>query len=267
MKHKNGNWIWILDKGKVIERDEKGNPIRMAGTHLDITKRKEAENELIHTQNQLSLLYANLANIREDERKVIARELHDELGQVLTSLNMNLSLLKNNVKNKLLDETRLINELEDMSKIIDESKINIKKLIRTLRPEYLDNLGLIPALNHLVEEFSKNTNMNIDFNYNDEDIRIEPNKENIIYRLVQESLTNIIKHANASTVNIKMHYENSTLTLTIEDDGKGINSADFHKIDSFGLLGMRERVSQIGSNLVISGLPEKGTKLSVAIKV
>lgn len=265
MKHKSGRLIWILDRGKVIERDEEGNPVRLAGTHLDITDRKYAENQLKFAQKQLRLLFTNLDKIREDERKAIARELHDELGQVLTSLNMNLSLLKNNVKKGKFDENQLLSELDEMSIIIDESKSNIKELIRSLRPEYLDNLGLIPALNFLIEEFGKNSKINVKFDYNFEEIDIDPHIENIIYRVIQESLTNIVKYANAKNVEITLVLNKNILSTRIFDDGIGIDWQDLQKKDSFGLLGMKERLAQIGSELLINGEKEKGTILSFEI--
>ncbi|MBK7106287.1 MAG: PAS domain S-box protein [Ignavibacteriae bacterium] len=261
MKHKNGKSIWILDKGKVVERDSNGNPKRLAGTHLDISARKEAEIELINTKNQLRALFANIDNIREDERKNLARELHDELGQVLTSLNMNLSLLKNNIDHNLYDEKLLLNDLDEMSQIVDTSKINIKKLIRSLRPEYLDNLGLVPALNHLVDEFKKNKKLIINFNFNFEEVNINSQKENIIYRVIQESLSNIVKHANASNVEVNLFLTEEKLNVLINDDGIGINTKDFKKENSFGIIGMKERLSQIGSELIIKSEENLGTSI------
>ncbi|MBK8945986.1 MAG: PAS domain S-box protein [Ignavibacteriae bacterium] len=267
IKHKNGNWIWILDKGKVVEKNVNGKPQRVAGTHMDISARKEAEIELNKTKDQLRALFANIDNVREDERKNLARELHDELGQVLTSLNMNLSLLKNNIENNLFDNNQLISELTEMSEIIDESKINMKKLIRSLRPEYLDNLGLIPAINHLIEEFNKNKSVCINLNCNFDEINFDPKKENILYRVVQETLTNIIKHAKASKVEVNLFIDDSKLFVNISDDGIGINSTDYYKENSFGIIGMRERLSQIGSDLEIVSEQKKGTKISFEISM
>ncbi|MFZ1290356.1 MAG: PAS domain S-box protein [Melioribacteraceae bacterium] len=231
----------------------------------DITARMEAENELKKTQNQLRALFANIDNIREDERKILARELHDELGQVLTSLNMNLSLLKNNIEHNLYDEKQLISDLDEISQIVNASKINIKKIIRSLRPEYLDNLGLIPALNHLIEEYQKSKNININFIHNFDEANIDSQKENIVYRVIQESLTNITKHAHATNVEVNLFLDEGKLKVIINDDGIGINLKDINKENSFGLIGMKERLSQIGSELEINGNQNSGTNLNFVI--
>ncbi len=257
-----GTIIWVETTSEPIEYEGKEGTLVFV---KDVTSRKETEDKLRSTQDQLRLLFANLDNIREEERKTIARELHDELGQVLTSLNMNLSLLKNNVKNGMFNETQLLSELNEMSHIIDDSKKNIKELIRSLRPEYLDNLGLIPALTFLVEEFKNNSEINVEFIHNFEEIEMGSHKENIIYRVIQESLTNIGKYAKANNVEISLILKDYKLSTKIVDDGIGICSEDLQKKDSFGLLGMRERLAQIGSELFISGEKEKGTTLSFII--
>lgn len=267
MLHKNGSLIWVLDKGKVIDRDNNGNPIRITGTHLDITNRKEAEESLKTTQRQLRSLFTNLDKIKEQDNKLLARELHDELGQVLTSLRMNLSLLKNHLQNNTLDKKKLLIEFEEMSYIIDESKINIKNLIRSLRPEYLDNLGLITALDHHIKEFKRNTDIKVNFNHNLFEIKLDQHIENIIYRTIQESLTNVAQHAEADKVNIELNLSANKLTAMITDNGKGINKDDLKKINSFGILGIKERLQQFNSQLKIESEKGNGTKLSFKIDI
>jgi PAS domain S-box-containing protein len=267
MLHKNGSLIWVLDKGKVIDRDNNGNPLRITGTHLDITNRKEAEESLQTTQKQLRALFTNLDKIKEQDSKLLARELHDELGQVLTSLRMNLSLLKNHLQNNTLDKKKLLIEFEEMSNIIDESKKNIKNLIRSLRPEYLDNLGLITALDHHIKEFNRNTDIKVNFKHNLSEIKLDQHIENIIYRTIQESLTNVAQHAEADKVDIELNLSANELIVLITDNGKGINPNDLKKINSFGILGIKERLQQYNSQLNIDSEIGNGTKLSFKIKI
>ncbi|MBK7981881.1 MAG: PAS domain S-box protein [Ignavibacteriae bacterium] len=264
LKHKNGKWIWILDKGKIIERDQKGQPLILAGTHLDITAKKEAEIELVNARNQLKALFANIDRITEEERKTLARDLHDELGQVLTSLKMNISFLKSKIEQKSYDDVKILLELEEMTNIIDLSKTNVKNLIRSLRPECLDNLGLIPALNYLIDEFRKATKITMDFKHNFEELKIDAQKENTIYRVIQESLTNISKHSKASKSQIIILMNDNKINVTISDNGIGFQGNELKKINSFGIIGIKERLSQIGSELKIDS-NETGTILNFEI--
>lgn len=128
----------------------------------------------------MKALFANIDRITEEERKTLARDLHDELGQVLTSLKMNISFLKSKIEQKSYDDVKILLELEEMTNIIDLSKTNVKNLIRSLRPEYLDNLGLIPALNYLIDEFRKATKITMDFKHNFEELKIDAQKK-ILY--------------------------------------------------------------------------------------
>lgn len=235
-------------------------------TLSDITEVKKYIDELRESREQIRAMFTKLDIVLEEERKMLARELHDELGQVLTSIKMNLSLLHNSIKNKNYDEEYLLAEMLEMQSNIDMSNKTMRNLIQFLRPEYLDNLGLIIALKHHFEEFQKKNDLNISFTYSDEDLNIKPYIENAVFKVIQEALNNVLKHAKAKNVRVIILDDVDSISVEIDDDGIGINPNDYNKSRSFGILGMKERLSAIKSHLVIESIPGKGTKLRFSVK-
>ena len=215
----------------------------------DITEQKRTDQKLEEMNNRLRELFANLDNMREEERKTVARELHDELGQVITSIKMNLSLLQNSVQKDKYDKEYIVSEINEMQHIIDISKDNIKDLIRYLRPEFLDNLGIIVALNHIIDQTIKNSGVEIEFNHNVENIVLKPEVENTIFRVIQEGITNIIKHSKATKIKINLLLNSNILNVSISDNGVGIKISDLKKKNSLGIVGIQERLKIIGSKL------------------
>lgn len=236
-------------------------------TLIDITDRKIAEEKVIKSREELRLLSAHLQNVREDERMNLAREMHDEVGQILTSIKMNLSLMRRQVKDKekKFQTKELEKEITSMSEMVDHAVVRLRKMITELRPELLDKLGLIPALEWYVEEYEKETKIKSEFKCDFEELLLDHNLELTIFRIIQEALTNVVRHSSAKRVSIKVIKMKDYILVEIIDDGKGITEEELKRKESFGLLGMRERANIVGGKIEIEGVPGKGTTVRFAL--
>lgn len=224
------------------------------------TERKEAELQLLQHQQNLQKLSNQLIRAHEEERVRLSRELHDELGQAITALSIDLSRL-----DKLIFENQAKDILSGMKKIINLLDNKIRNIEAQLRPGILDDLGLVSALEWLTEEFQGRNNMVIRFSNHVDDSIIENELAITIYRIFQEGLTNIVRHAESSHVSIHMDIVDDRIRLIIKDNGRGITQSDIEKKGSFGLMGMKERVAFMGGELHIQGKPGIGTTLTVMI--
>jgi len=231
------------------------------GIIRDITERKEAEQKLQKAYDGLREVSRRLDNAEEAERKRIARELHDEFGQVLTVLKFDLAWIVRMVKGDFaaLRETELIGKLQSMTDLTDKSIQTIRRIASSLRPPLLDDLGLIPALEWQTREFQVRTGItcNLFCPPTMNQVEIAQEHATALFRITQELLTNVMRHAQASCVNIEFKEEEGILILKVEDNGVGIK--DDQGTHSLGLLGIRERVGILGGDFTILGEPGKGT--------
>ena len=237
-------------------------------TLIDITDRKIAEEKVIKSREELRLLSAHLQNVREDERKNLAREMHDELGQILSSLKMNFVLMQRQIKDskKELCKKKISEEIQSATVVVDKAVMRVRKLITQLRPELLDKLGLIPALEWYVEEFYKESKLKCQLVSEFENLELTSDVELTIFRTVQEALTNVVKHSGADKVVVKLFKEMGNLIVEINDNGKGFVEEEARKKGSFGLLGMRERAGVIGGIIEIESKLQKGTTVRLILK-
>ncbi|QQS36686.1 MAG: transporter substrate-binding domain-containing protein [Ignavibacteriales bacterium] len=235
----------------------------------DVTEKLIAEEELRNSKEQLRQLAANLQNIREEERTAVAREIHDELGQVLTYLKINLTLLGKNISSGDQSHHKFDfqSEIKGMTEIIDKAVKRIRKLITELRPEVLDNLGLIPALEWQIQEFSEKTGIKHSFKKAMDDLEINNQAAIAVFRIFQEALTNVVKHASATEVCVNLYSKDSKLMMDISDNGVGIDKTKLEKKKTFGLLGMKERTIILGGNFKIDSDDGKGTRLSIEVPI
>ncbi len=236
----------------------------------DITERKRAEQELRLSREYLRNLYDNLQTIREEERKRIARELHDDLGQTLGAVRIDLTLLRNELP---ADTPALEKNAALIDKLLLSAITSVRRISSDLRPRPLDDLGLVPALQMLAGEFSQRHNVPCEVIAPSDDVPLPDEIASPLFRMVQESLNNVAKHAGATTVRIELNVDENSLSLTIADDGKGLLAADTNKADSFGLIGMRERAWAMGGSLDIwssdlnsdPNQMRKGTTVTISI--
>jgi PAS domain S-box-containing protein len=235
---------------------------RVVITYENITDRKRAACELELSRHQLRQLSAHLQSIREKERTRIARELHDELGQLLTALNTDLILLKNKIP---AEQKILSDRVESMSSLVDLSMQTVKRIYMGLRPGMLDHLGLTAAIAWQADEFSRRTGITCNVSFNPEDMAIDPDLTTTIFRIFQETLTNVQRHAKATQVTVRLKATDDHLEFIVKDNGKGIADQQLRKPDSFGLLGIQERVYHWGGREAIVGKIGKGTTITINI--
>jgi signal transduction histidine kinase len=228
----------------------------------DITLRKQNEETMLQQQQELRELSARVLEAREEEKTRIARELHDELGQLLTALKMDLAWLRERLPET---GTELAARADGMSALLDRTVSSSRRIASDLRPLMLDDLGLAEAAQWLVEDFAKRSAIRVEMQA-PEDLALEALSKGAataLYRALQESLTNIARHSGAKSAWIVLAQENGTLHLEIEDDGRGIAAEDLAKASSLGLKGMRERIAYYGGSLEVARAPRGGTRLRV----
>lgn len=230
----------------------------------DITERKQAEEKLKKSSKLLRDLATHLQTIREEERTMIAREIHDELGQVLTALKIQISLLGNKLNPDQISQKEKINSLTDL---IDQSVESVQKISAKLRPTILDELGLIAAIEWQTEEFEKLTNIKCSLVLPKDDLKLDPDKSTAIFRIFQEALTNVARHSEADKVNISLLTDQSILNLEVIDNGKGISTEQIKDFKSLGIHGMEERAMIFGGQVTFDGFSGKGTKVKVEIPI
>ena len=258
---KNGSKIWISEHARAIY-NSLGNLQYYEGCVEDITVRKRAEEELKSSREQLRRLSAYIESAREEERMYIAREIHDELGQMLTALKMELFCLNRTAKDKNL----LIEKTKSMSDMIDAAIKTVKRISSALRPTLLDDLGLVAAIEWQAEEFQKRTGISCELFSDIEDLHLERNVSVAFYRILQEALTNVARHSDATLVKVTFSIKDTgDVLLEVCDNGKGITEPQISGPQSFGLTGIRERVYLLGGEVDIRGRAATGTTLRVEI--
>lgn len=225
----------------------------------DITERKVAKEKMALYHDELTQLSATLQSIREEERKHIARELHDDLGQLLAALRMDLSLLQRD--SVLTGKTQ--QTINSMDQLLLTSITTLRRIATDLRPRALDEGGLYFALQTLQKDFSQRHGIACDLQANEEQLTLDDARSTAIFRIIQESLTNVVRHADATEVQISFERSPDTLSFSITDNGKGIEADEMRKSRSFGLVGMRERVKAMHGEFLVDSQPGEGTQLKI----
>ncbi|MGD0755993.1 MAG: ATP-binding protein [Bacteroidales bacterium] len=252
----NGNLIWTnVNAAPVAFPDWKVVIIT-----TDITERKQAEEEVRKSKKLLENLHKHLNEMLESERALISREIHDQIGQSLTALKLDLNWMYKYVGTK----PEVVMKLDNMIELISNTIKDVQRISSELRPGILDDLGLAAAIEWYSGEFEERTGIRCRLKLDDS---ISGNSQNdlVFFRVLQEALTNIIRHANASIVSIKLHQSKQGSTLTIKDNGIGMHLEKVESGNPLGLIGMRERIRQVGGTLYISSGIGQGTKLTIFI--
>jgi signal transduction histidine kinase len=245
----------------VLSKNSNGEFINSFTTAIDLTESRKAEEKIRKNNDQLRQLAANLQNIREKERARIGREIHDELGQWLTVLKMEISRV-NKIKN---DETKLNEAIEEMLSQVDGCIQSSRKISTELRPTLIDDLGLIAALEWQAEEFEKRTGIHSAFTTGITDLDIPPDYTIALFRIFQESLTNVARHSDATSVKSEFYIDEGNIILKIIDDGKGFDATNLDSRKTLGLIGMQERTLLMNGSYEIHSAPGKGTEIRVII--
>ena len=228
----------------------------------DVTERIRAEEALRHSQTELRELAYATNSVREQEKSRIARELHDELGQALTALKLDLTWLSERLP---AGQEAIAEKLGAMQAMIDGTVAATRRISADLRPMMLDDLGLVPAAEWLVQEFTQRTGIPCELRVASPELELKDPHATAVFRILQESLTNVARHAQAQRVEVALGRVDGTVTLNVRDDGRGFSLDDPRRPNAFGLMGLRERVSLLGGEIRIESQPGRGTVLYVQI--
>lgn len=236
----------------------------LLGVGMDMTDRVKAENELRQSHEQLRQLSSHLQTIREEERTNIAREIHDELGQQLTGLKMDITWLGKKVSK---ESDFVSSKIESILSLIDDIIKTVRKISSDLRPGVLDDLGLVAALEWQSTEFQKRSGIKSVFKSGLDGHQFDRQTGTGVFRIYQEALTNIMRHAQATEVSASLQMQAGGLILTVNDNGKGFNTGSIGSKKTLGLIGMKERAFMMGGELEITSVEGKGTALTLKVPI
>lgn len=255
--------VLLISKIRVLQNNlEETIKQRTLALLNEIEENKTAQNKILHQSSQLSMLYKRIESIREEQNKRIAREIHDELGQSLTGVNLEVMW----IAKKRSNDTDLVERMHVISEIITSTISSIRKISRDLRPRLLDQLGLIAAIEGMVNEVQKRTPIKISMTLPEENITIDTDTSNTVYRIVQEAVTNTVRHSNCSEADIIIRKTpENLLNILIKDNGIGFNSEKAENGKTLGLVGMHERAKTINSKLEIITAENKGTEVELVV--
>jgi PAS domain S-box-containing protein len=259
--NKNGEMICLLTNGVPL-LDNEGNLKGYRGVDKDITEFKKNETAIKNMNEMMSKLYQRLENIRENEQAQISRNIHDQLGQSLTSLKFDLGTLINQTESGSDEEVKLAGMIEMVTQIIK----NVQRISSELRPPALDELGLSAAMEWYCEDFMERTGLQVIMELDDVQTK-NMNKNLALYKVLQEALTNVIRHSSAENVLVKLCVSGKDILLIIKDDGIGITPDKIASFKSLGILGMFERIRQYGGDVEITNPDKKGTEVKVRLSI
>jgi two-component system, NarL family, sensor histidine kinase UhpB len=265
----------ILTKGKGLRHlrtkkipilDETGQPLYLLGISEDITERKQAENQLQRSFELLRSLSQRLDVVREQERTRIARELHDELGVRMTCMKMDLSRLLSMIRESVFPREKMEEKIRSMNAEIDATIAEVQRLAAELRPGVLDDLGLVAAIEWQCQDFERRSGIRCLCEASFDQIMMSPTRATAAFRICQEALVNVARHAKATFVRVLVKESGDDVLIEIQDNGQGIPPGKVNDAASLGLLGMKERSMAIGGKLEIAGWPGKGTTVTLRLR-
>jgi two-component system sensor histidine kinase UhpB len=247
--------------GEVI-RDSAGRTTSMLWSVLDITEQKRTEDALRASAEQLTALSRRLVDVQEAERRQLSRELHDRVGQNLTALSINLDILRT-----ALDDDAHRARLSDSAALLESTVDSIEDVMAELRPPMLDDYGLYPALNWYARDFSQRTGIGVEVLGSEGAERPAPEIEITLFRIAQEALTNVAKHAGATRVQIELDHATDRCILTVTDNGIGIERVrlDSRERRGFGMVTMRERTQAVGGHFHVRNVRSGGTQIAIEV--
>lgn len=266
VRHKNGSWRWL--EGTLRNLIEEASVGAIVNNYRDITGRKQAEEQLRKTTEDLRALSESILYAREQEGARIAREIHDELGSALTSLKWDLEGIDRAISTAS-DQSQLSpirKRIEEMTRLMDRTINVVRRIASELRPSVLDDLGLSEALEWQAQQFQERTGIICKCDSSLQDVDLTDEQATAVFRIFQEALTNILRHAQATQVRFVMQEDGEEFRLTITDNGRGITDEERSGQRSLGLLGMRERAYLIGGTVDISGSKGRGTVVTVRVR-
>ena len=261
-----GRETYHMANGRTL-KDESGKVVKLYGTAQDITARKRAEENLRTSEEQLRALLERFHTAQEEERTRVAREIHDELGQLLTGLKMDVRWIERKLSEPGIPAAfnPLLERIVAASELTDATIAAVQKIAAELRPGALDKLGLAAALTQRARRFQERTSIACTVRVAEDDLPLRPKIADELFYICQEALTNVARHSNATSVEITLKTDARTALLEVCDDGIGIPTSALAAPDSLGLLGMRERALQCGGTIMIQRREPHGTRVHVTV--
>ena len=277
-------WRAMFDTGhlhtETEERRMDGTPVRIEGHYIcayddrgritghlgiqrDITDRHMAAEEIGQSREELRALAARLESVREEERTRIARELHDELGQALTGLKLDLAWMERRINRQ--SQSELVDRCVSLLSRMDEVMVSVRRIVTELRPSVLDQLGLPDAVEWQAQDFAARTGLVVDLDIDCACASPPDAIGSAVFRMLQEALTNVAKHAHATRVNVTLRLHGDMLSLIVSDNGRGITPHELRGSHSLGLLGLRERAIALGGTVSIGPAAAGGTTVALAL--
>ena len=265
-RRKDGSYAAVMDHGYILH-DATGKPTRVVGGIRDISERRKAEEALKNSRRQLRALSARLQSTREEERASVAREIHDELGQLLTALKLNLDWVERKIGEREQDRSLnpVLERVVETGEMVDSAIQSVQRIATNLRPELLDHLGLVAALEQEAQMFQKRSGITCEVQVPSEDLGLPAEATTGIFRIYQEALTNVARHAQATLVRITLKADAEEVVLQVEDNGQGFRPEDLAQGRSLGLLGMRERASMLGGEVAIEPITPRGSRVTLRL--
>jgi PAS domain S-box-containing protein len=261
--HPDGRTVWA-EHQRVPVRGKGGRIVAVEGIVRDVTHRIEAQEQLEVSQAQLRQLAANLQTAREEERAGLARELHDELGQTLTALKLELGRTIR-ILGQAPVQPEVMNRVQALVGLVEIGVAMVKQISTRLRPPELDHLGLAEAIHNEAAAFKARSGVRCQLRADTDGEELTPTQRLALFRIFQEALTNVARHAHASAVRVHLARSRGRVELRVSDNGRGITAGEASDRRSIGLVGMRERAVQAGATLVISGKRGRGTLVCVQV--
>jgi len=262
VRTKSLDFRWVQSRGQALWNDS-GQPYRMVGWIMDITDRKRADDALRESREELQRLSANVQQVREEEKNRIARELHDDLGQQLAALKVEAVKIEDHLM--AAKTTASVANLHKVYALIDQLIGSVRRISAGLRPTMLDDLGLTPAVDWLVDEFSASHDVQVVRRFDVDNIEFNHEGGTAVFRIIQEALTNVARHSGATSVVLEIVRDEKNCIVRVVDNGRGCPSDARPDANAFGLLGMRERAARLGGAIRIQTAPNQGFALTVAL--
>ena len=259
-------WTWqgrTFDNRMEPLRDSRGSIAGVVNLGVDVTEARRAEAALRESREELRRLSAAMHQIQENERRRIAREIHDDLGQRLTALRLDLGLLRDE-----LHEGRTVEadaRTAAMLDLVDETLDTARRVARELRPAILDDFGFAAAIEHELASFARRTNIDTALKIEPQDVAIEPARATALYRVIQEALTNVARHSGATRVEVRIEKLEGRVEAEVRDNGRGITAEELSHPSALGLIGMRERILAFAGSVRIERLNDGGTRVRVSV--
>jgi two-component system sensor histidine kinase UhpB len=258
-----GTLRWFHDEARVVVGAQ-GEPLFLQGAVLDVTERKQAQAELEQSHQELQDLIAALDSLRVEEQKRLAHEMHDDFGQMLAAMKMDLSTLQQHLPQS---DARIVRQLSSINELVDAMVVSVRRIIADLPPKVLEDVGLYSALEFITANFEKRHRIACRLHLSDPEPILEAKVATAIYRVVQETLNNVAKHAHANYVEARVICSGADINLCVKDNGRGMAPDKLQKPGSFGLIGMRQRVTALGGEINIDSAEGAGTAIKITIPI